>query len=40
MATAEQAPATGVGDAQAVAWYALAPDDVVERLATDSASGL
>src|SRR4051812_34329131 len=42
MATAEEASATrdGFGDAQAVAWYALAPEEVTGRLATDGASGL
>src|SRR5262249_9754815 len=42
MATAEEAPARrdGVGGAEAVAWYALSPDEVTRRLAVENASGL
>ena len=42
MATAEKAPAAsdGLGDAPAVAWHTLAPDDVVGRLGVDPGSGL
>ena len=41
MAT-EQAAAQGDGaaDAQAVAWYSLAPEDAAGRLGVDTASGL
>src|SRR6188508_349173 len=42
MATAEEAPAAtdGLGDARAVAWHTLAPDDVGGRLRVDTGSGL
>ena len=42
MATTGVAPGTGDGRAQAeaVAWYSLAPAEVADRLGVDPASGL